>query len=260
MRSLGVIMVASLLCACATETAATTRRRRDGKLVVAPKTGVLNQSQRLNTASSRRPRSLMLLGPDGVGHVQPAVVERELERRFLAATVAVITPAITGRVVAAPKNEDSDHLTTLERAMVLARQSNADVIVQLEAPEAVAAQPRHFCSDGRHDFRECSEADSRVISTNRTFVASEIRLRGRVIETTRGEIVATVDLRTAIADWLDVTYSDVDLNTSARRYECATCSASYCGYCAAAEARAWNGLLETLVQHVATTPLRDDAP
>lgn len=258
MRTLGGLLGAVVLIGCATESATTARRRHQAKLVLAQTVGVVNQSQRLNVGVSKRPRSVMLLGPLGVGPVQPPAIERDLERRLLASSVGVISPAVTGRVVAAPKNEDSDHLTTIERALVLARQSNADVIVQLDALDTTNAPTRHFCSDGRTDFRECTEGDAKVMATTRTFTAPEFVVRGRIVETSRGEVVSTVDVRTAVVNWLDVTYSDVDLNTSSRRYDCTTCSGSFCQHCAAAEARAWDAMLTSLVQQIATAPLRDD--
>src|SRR3990172_8126863 len=94
--------------------------------------------------------SVMVLPSSGTVRGQFESALNLVERAFLERGVTVITPAVTGRVAGRdapgePRKEAAD-LTDLERALIMARQSGADAVLQVGEWDWRGVGSRYFCN------------------------------------------------------------------------------------------------------------------
>ena len=214
-------------------------------------------SPSLRTGSFSR---IMIVPPSGTAGVQFEENMAAIERSFIARGVTVISSAITSRVLADDRTRTTGQsgmdLSELERAVLLAKESRVDAILQIGMwewieDEASDRGTRYFvASKGDDAFREIGRA------TFEAAVGSEIQLRafagpvlaftGRFIDVESGEVLASfkIDVPTVnLADPLTLSF-DGDGNVVGESYSWAADVRRR----QAAAARAVSGLFDRLAE------------
>lgn len=149
---------------------------------------------------------IMVIPPTGAprGAFEPQLLL--LEREFLRCGLTVISGAVTGKVVleapgtgAERSHESAALLSDLERALVMAKRTGADAILQVADITfvPVGETARCFVTDrpGR-PFREVEPAEFEVLAAARKqqYAAPELRFIGRMVDVANGEVVASLDV------------------------------------------------------------------
>lgn len=183
-------------------------------------------------------------------------VERALEQRLIAARIQVVVPAVSGRVVREGKNETATQLSDLERVLILARNSGAEAVVEVDDYSAEQRVSRHFCSDGHTDFAECSVREYSRADSGRQLVARAVRLRGRVIDTQNGEVVALIEVVAPIVNWLELSYGKIDVDEARRAIDCGVVTGGTRDACADAARYATDALFDEAADVVRRAPIR----
>lgn len=143
----------------------------------------------------RRFSSVMVLPPSGSERGQGseyAVVERFL----LAGGIKVISSGITGRIVedgSGNRVETGANLSDLERALVLARKSNADALLQVLDVGFVRGH-RWFTADPDGVFHEVAPGHDVQLSNSVKVLESLFHFQARPISADAGEIVMSVEI------------------------------------------------------------------
>lgn len=149
---------------------------------------------------------IMVIPPSGTarGAFEPQILL--LEREFLRRGMTVISGAVMGKVVLeAPgtgdesKRESAALLSDLERALIMAKRTGADAILQVGdftfAP--VGGTTRSFVADRPgQPFREVAPAEYETVTGARKqqYAAPEMRFIGRLVDVENGEVVASLDV------------------------------------------------------------------
>jgi hypothetical protein len=150
---------------------------------------------------------VMVLPPKGSERGQVSELA-QLEKELLKRGVRVISSGVTGRVVIdnaeGKKNEGAAQLTDLERALILARNSGAEALLQVVTMEW-EKQPnnyRHYLleSDGQ-TFAEVSKQDYESSSAERQWMITgqSLHFEAKVIDVESAEIVAAIDISQSTA-------------------------------------------------------------
>lgn len=209
--ALGAFVLAALATGCGGKGGA-------ASIVVGPRMPVHDQS--VPSPQKSAYASVMVVPPQG--SERGAVTDLAyLEKALLKHGVRVISSGVTGRVVVdssegAKGGEAGRHLSDLERALVLARKSNADAILQLiemrwrnDVPELY----RYYWFDQGHWAEMRQKPDAEWFKQNRKHEERLAVVKGptlgfqaKVIDVESGEIVAAVDM-------LHSTVSEVDGHT-----------------------------------------------
>lgn len=150
---------------------------------------------------AKRFRKLMVLPPSGTDRGQWDAVIAVFERQFLRAQVTVISGAVTGRVVLEQsggdkKDEGAASLSDVERALVMAKRSGADAVLQVGtyAWTAGDVSARFFAySDAQHRFVELTkkEFDDSKSPDKIFFDGPQLTFVGRLIDVEDGQVVAS---------------------------------------------------------------------
>jgi hypothetical protein len=169
----------------------------------------------------------MVLPPRGSERGQASELS-EVEHVLLAGGLRVISSGVTGRVVSDASGnrvEPAANLSDLERALVLARNSNANALLQISE---IGWRPdqRVLVRDG-HRFREVA-VGTQINSANLFRVTESVfRLQARVIDVDTGEIVMSIELSqgtsrvASVSQAIDVqsSQSQIDADGPERKYE-----------------------------------------
>lgn len=147
-------------------------------------------------------KKVMIIPPSGSAR---GTFENKLslfEREFIRQGLTVISPAITGRVVMdspdksqEKKNETASNLSDMERALVMAKNTGTDIILQLGMFEwdRGSWQTRFFVADSSKDgvFREVSDAEYKTWQDIKlVFESPNLRCIGKVVNVENGEVLA----------------------------------------------------------------------
>ena len=142
----------------------------------------------------KRFTAVMVLPPRGSERGQVSELA-DVERVLLGGGVRVISSGVTGRVVldqAGNRVETAANLSDLERALVLARNSNADALLQII---------EIGWTDGRRAFVRNSDAFQEVAAGTQVDGSglvrvheAQFRFQARVISVDNGEIVMNIDV------------------------------------------------------------------
>jgi len=121
----------------------------------------------------------------------------DLERTLLARGFRVISSGITGRVASdssEARADDATQLSDLERALILAKKSNADVLLQVGEFEFKPSE-RYFVivDGGRNRFTEVSERQDRPGYYFVRVKEARLRFQAKLINVENGEIVILMD-------------------------------------------------------------------
>lgn len=229
------------------------------RLDVRPTPVVLNQTLTPRAGNAATPASAMLLSA-ARADASTRSMEREFERSLIRGGVRVVVPAVSGRVVREEKNEAATQLPELERVLIMARNSGADVVIEIEAFSSDKQSMRLFCSDGRSDFVECDSGDYKNAFSGRRFVAHVVSLRARIIDTQNGEVVSLIDLAAPITNWIQRSYDEIDTSDPRRTIDCDTATGTTHDVCLEAAASATSALFDEATNAVKKAPLRKTGP
>jgi hypothetical protein len=166
----------------------------------------------LKDASAVQPQkrayaSVMVLPPTG-SERGAATALASLEKALLKRGVRVISSGVTGRVVveeteAGAKTEGATGLSDLERALVLARKSNADALLQVSELEWVDSARWFVPKPGMSGLAEAESKEEFEAADSRRRVAitsPRLVFIGKIIDVESGEIVASIDLSRSVGD------------------------------------------------------------
>lgn len=125
------------------------------------------------------------------------------EREFLKQGMGVISSAITGRVVMdsptedSEKNETASVLSDMERALVMAKTTGADAILQVGSLGWTEMKNSRFFVYEKEDvsFREVGVSDFRKLKKpGIKFIAPHLEFLGKIVNVENGEVLATLDV------------------------------------------------------------------
>lgn len=154
----------------------------------------------------RKYAKVMMIRPSGEAGKEFDAVVPMFEAEFLRQGITVISGAITGRVVLKEAvrgegGQGATQLSDIERALVMAKETGAEAIVQIGTwGWTEASQPfRYFVADkGTRSFRECSvdEWKEAPSSTRWTFGSPRLDFVGKLIDVDSAEVVAVFQCHT----------------------------------------------------------------
>lgn len=168
-------------------------------------------------------QSVMIVSPSGTVRGEFDELLAVCERAFMSRGIRVISPAITGRIVAKGNTEIDGkiagaNLSDVERALVLAKESNAQAVLQIgfigwQDPGKGSAYEGHFflANSKKPEDRWLVETSREVYTSTR---APGVRLAGdkglqftgRLIEVENGEVMASFNIIGLAAKILAVPY------------------------------------------------------
>nr|MBI3614119.1 hypothetical protein [Nitrospirota bacterium] len=160
--------------------------------------------------SQKKYTRLMVIPPSGTSRGQFDHQIALFEREFLKNGTTIISGAITGRVVAESENSLGKEgrtgrvidLSDAERALVMAKDTGADAILQIGAWQFSDAVPsRYFIldSDKGDRFSEVQLAEYRSWTKEKFLFPSRIlHFVGKLIDVSSGEVVASFKLKDAV--------------------------------------------------------------
>jgi len=166
---------------------------------------------------------IMIVPPSGSGGAEFQDNLAAIERSFIARGITVISPAITSRVILDDEGRDRQRsqsglqLSEVERALVLARDSNADAVLQVGAwrwtlAEASDHSRRYFVEDvqgtsfAEVDLLAYERAGDRL---THVYEGDVLGFTGRLIDVETGEVIASFKIdvpKVNVADPLIVTF------------------------------------------------------
>ena len=183
---------------------------------------------------------IMIVPPSGSAGVEFQENLAAIERSFIARGIAVISPAITSRVVLGDDQRDRQRvqqglaLSEVERALLLARDSNADGVMQIGLWQWVSEDQsdlsaRYFVEDeSTKSFDEVDEVTYEEAATRdvlrRAYRTDVLGFTGRLIDVENGEVVASFKIdvpRVNTSDPLIASF-DGDGNTVSESYSWAS--------------------------------------
>jgi hypothetical protein len=149
------------------------------------------------TATKAPVSKVMVLPPRGSERGQVSELA-ELERVLLAKGFRVISSGITGRVASGPAEERVDEaarLSDLERALILAKKSNADALLQVGE---IAFQPAErlfaFLEGDSSHLMEVTEQSSSPDAIFVRMKEERFSFQAKVINVDDGEILVSMDI------------------------------------------------------------------
>lgn len=168
---------------------------------------------------------IMIVPPPGSGGEEFQDNLAAIERSFIARGLTVISPAITSRVILdergreRPRPETGLQLSEVERALVLARDSNADAVLQILSwrwmePESSEHSRRYFVEDIQGS--SFAEVDQLAFERSgdrltHTYEGRVLSFTGRLIDVENGEVIASFKIEVPtinVVDPLIVTFNE----------------------------------------------------
>ena len=147
---------------------------------------------------------IMIMPPSGTKRGEFDSVIALCEKVFLKQGITPINGAITGRVVmqipgdaGKEKNENAQNLSDVERAFIMAKESNCDAILQIGKFEAGPPSPTRFFVAERRTrnpvFREVAEEFYQSwLERKYAFLSTIIVFEGRLTDVQTGEVLASI--------------------------------------------------------------------
>ncbi len=160
---------------------------------------------------------VMIIPPSGTARGAYESQMTLFEQEFLRQGMTVISSAITGKVVmdtpnkTDSKNETASSLSDLERALIMAKETGADLILQLGEfhwyLDHVSSRFFITTKETGSAFKEVTQEEFNDWKGYKVpFVASVLSFKGKVINVSNGEILATLSFATASNFNLDQDY------------------------------------------------------
>jgi hypothetical protein len=195
-------------------------------LTIEPKPSLVDDSVASSRIHDREHRRVMIVPPSGTAGATFDQGLAAAERVLMRQGCDLISPAVTGRVInpdsAGEVSDAGVALSDMERALVLAERSNADVVLQIgdlsfEQPSlAVDSRPsggglggRYFVFDDSSGMVVERESDAYDAANPRQrwrFVAPVVVLTGKIIDVTDGALLASLQFKSDIALRLPKSY------------------------------------------------------
>lgn len=166
----------------------------------------IDQSAFSPSLKAKKFAKLMIIPPSGTARAvfEPRIVL--FERALLKRGITVISGAITGRVVmenpdaVAKKNEAAAELSDMERALIMAKKTGADAILQIGDFwwSKNTKYTRFFVTEktDRAPFREVDKEEyDGWKGAKKMFKSPEISFVSRLVDVENGEIIASFDVK-----------------------------------------------------------------
>jgi len=179
-------------------------------LTMAPEREMRDNSVLTKDLETAKYKKIMVIPPQGTVRGEFDSNVATFEREFLKKGVTVISAAVTGRVVleSAGKEEKGGqiavNLSDAERALVMAKQTGADAILQIGLFQWNNSTATRFFirTDDAYEYKEVTKQEFRTADHVRkiSYPASVLRFVGRLIDVQSGEVRATFDIENA-ANW-----------------------------------------------------------
>jgi hypothetical protein len=172
--------------------------------------------------SPQRVSSVMVVPPQGQNGDFPGAVD--IERALLASGVKVISPAVTGRVVqdeSGTRPEPAQTLSYVEKALLLARQTNAEAILQLIEARWEDHYRTFVNEDGTYGEVQRDETADTLDPAKVT--EERFVLKARLIDVNDGSVLLSVDLSQGTSNVGDFTLN-VPLDRTRQGHEISTSS------------------------------------
>jgi hypothetical protein len=148
--------------------------------------------------SEKKYSRIMVIPPSGTARGQYDKEIALFEREFLKSGITVISGAITGRVVldaegGKSKSESAAQLSDAERALIMAKETGADAILQIGQFEWNEGQTRYYLADpGSGSHKEVNLAAFRASNENKiSFPSQYLTFVGRLTDVQTGTILAS---------------------------------------------------------------------
>jgi hypothetical protein len=138
--------------------------------------------------------SIMVLPPSGSERGQASELAA-VERVLLGAGIKVISSGVTGRIVldgSGNRVETGANLSDLERALVLARNSNAEALLQVTQLGWIDDGRRWFVRSGER-FQEIGPGHTLDAANSVKVREAVFHFQAKVISVDKGEIVMSID-------------------------------------------------------------------
>jgi hypothetical protein len=164
------------------------------------------------TVTKAQVSAVIVLPPRGSERGQVSELA-DLERVLLGRGFRVISSGITGRVASGPveaRADEASRLSDLERALILAKDSNADALLQVGEIGFVPAE-RYFTlleGDLRH-FKEVPEPPARPGTYCIRIKEARFTFQAKLINVENGEIVVSMDISQSTSRVSPMTSMDV---------------------------------------------------
>jgi len=181
-KFIGFVFLGAALCGCT------------ATLSVPPDT-ILDRS----APATRKPpvSALMVLPPRGSERGQRSDLS-DLERFLLEKGFRIISSGITGRVASGPSEvraDESSRLSDLERALILAKNSNADALLQVGEIGFSDAERHFVLPDGeRANFKEVPESPTSPNAFGVRIKEAKFTFQAKLINVENGEIMVSMDI------------------------------------------------------------------
>ncbi len=145
-------------------------------------------------------RRVMIVPPSGTAR---GGFERELsvfEKKFIEVGVTLISPAVTGRVASAGEEKHGgQELSDVERALILAKKSGAEVLLQVGFMGSGPPRDRALCGTRPEALGGCKDpTDWKAAPWKVGLRGPTLRFEGRLINVENGEIIASLDIAQAV--------------------------------------------------------------
>jgi hypothetical protein len=156
--------------------------------------------------SAKKYTRIMVIPPSGTARGQYDKEIALFEREFLKGGLTVISGAITGRVVLDPegstkgKSEAAAHLSDAERALVMAKETGADAILQIGQFEWAEGTTRYFLansSDKTHREVRLDEFRAAPDENKIALTGHILRFVGRLTDVQTGMVLASFKIESA---------------------------------------------------------------
>jgi len=147
-------------------------------------------------ASTQRVSSVMVVPPSGSDSSRYESQISSLEAELMRNGVRVISGAVTGRAIEC-RSVATARLTDLERALVMARETGADAILQIESLGVIEKVASRYIvlERGADEAQEVGRDDFAASTGAKAALSSgALHLVGRLIDVADGELLAAIDL------------------------------------------------------------------
>lgn len=223
---------------------------------------VTNRTEVTQSSWGPTVKSVMILPPSGSTRGTFEGYLNEFERGFLKRGIRVVSSAVTGRVVQERKNESAAQLSDIERALILARETGADALLQVGSLDEVNEHSRFFCGESANELTECTGPQLAKSTFGRQLSGGQYRFQGRLVDVKTGEVLAALELTAPVVNFLEANLRETDNVQSVLVASCSKCRSEgyWCRRCAAAENQAAEAIIAGVVTAVASQPTAGQPP
>lgn len=204
-------------------------------------------------ATGPKVTGLIILPPAEASRGTFETYARSFERIFLNRGLRVVSPSITGRVVREQKTENAAQLPDIERALILAKETHVDALLQIGMLEFKGTRSRYFCGTTAESVSACTDVKFREAEYGRDLNGPLFELQARLIDANSAEVLAAFEMSTAVVDYLEASLASPENQDPKPVGRCSDCKSGswWCRKCAEAEKKAIEALMDGLVERVA---------